>query len=129
MSPQSPPKRDTLYYDGACGMCRRSARILRALDWLGRLAIVDWARVPDAALPVPRERALEGIPMRTARGAVLVGFRAVRRALRQTPLGVLPALLMFLPGISHAGERVYRSIARRRARSLACAAPVGHGRG
>lgn len=121
--------RDTLYYDGACGMCRRSVRILRSLDWFGRLAFVDSTTVHEAGLPVARERALEGIPMRTAGGAVLVGFSAVRRALRQTPLGLLPALVMYLPGVSHAGERVYRAVARRRARSLTCAAPIGIGPG
>lgn len=60
--------------------------------------------------------------MRTRRGKTLVGFAAIRRALLQTPVGVLPALLMHLPGISHMGQRIYNHIAANRRRSLACAA-------
>lgn len=115
--------RDTLYYDGACGFCSRSVRIIRSLDWLSRLRFVDSTALPDDELPVPRDESLVGIPMRTRSGRALVGFPAVRRALAQTPLGVLPALLMYLPGVSHAGRAAYNLIAARRARDAAC--PTG----
>lgn len=108
--------RDTCYYDGLCGMCRRSVRVLSAMDWLGRLDFTDVTRVDPAELPVPIDAALGGMPMRTAGGAVLVGFPAVRRALRQTPLGVLPALLLYLPGVSALGRAVYDRIAASRRR-------------
>ena len=109
-------RRDCLYYDGACGMCRRSCRALRRLDWLGRLRGVDMLSVPEDELPVPIEVALHGLPMRTRSGAVLVGFPALRRALVQTPLGCLPALLLYLPIVSHAGRWAYRVIAMHRGR-------------
>ncbi len=112
--------RDTLFYDGQCGMCRRSVRLFRALDWLRRLDYADSTTTPEHLLPVRMEAAMEGIPMRTRDGRVLVGFPAVRRALSRTPLGLLPALLMHLPGISHAGTAGYNAIARRRRRTLAC---------
>jgi len=113
--------RDTLYYDGACGLCQRSVRILRRLDWLDRLRFQDMTQISDADLPVPRERALEGIPMRTRDGRALVGFPAMRRALLQTPLGALPALLLYIPGVSHIGAIVYARIARSRSReALTC---------
>lgn len=108
--------RDTLYYDGACGMCRRSTRALRRLDWLGRLAFEDMTRTPPADLPVSPDDAMRGLPMRTRTGGVLIGYPSMRRALLQTPLGFLPALLMYVPGISHAGEGVYRRVAASRAR-------------
>lgn len=110
------PRHDTLYYDGACGMCRRSTRALRRLDWLGRLAFEDMTRTPPGELPVSPDAAMRGLPMRTRAGAALVGYPAMRRALLQTPLGFLPALLMYLPGISHAGEWVYGRVAAGRAR-------------
>lgn len=122
MAPRDAPARDTLYYDGACGMCRRSTRFLRAIDWLGRLAFQDMTGVPDAELPVDRDEAMRGIPMLTRTGRALVGYPAMRRALLQTPLGVLPALVMYLPGVSHVGRRVYRRVAENRARALVCEA-------
>ena len=115
--------RDVLYYDGACGMCRRTARCLHALDWLHRLKVMDMTGVDDAALPVARERALEGIPMWTRDGRAVVGFPAVRQALLQTPLGVLPACVMYVPGVSHVCAGVYRHIAAHRRRNQACALP------
>jgi len=106
--------RDRLYFDGQCGLCRRSSRVLRRLDWLGRLEFVDMSSVPVERLPVDLETAMRGIPMRTSGGEVLVGFPAMRRALLQTPLGCLPALLLCVPGVSHVGKGVYAFVAARR---------------
>ena len=50
----------------------------------------------------------------------------MRLALRRTPLGLLPALLMCLPGISHAGRRVYAHVAANRpCNKGACAIDAG----
>jgi predicted DCC family thiol-disulfide oxidoreductase YuxK len=112
--------RDTLYYDGLCGLCQRSTRILRAIDWLGRLRFEDMTKVPEDELPVSMDAALKGIPMRTRDGRTLVGFPALRRAMLRTPLGCLPALLLYLPGISHFGRFIYARVAASRSRA-ACA--------
>ncbi len=117
---QSP--RDILYYDGQCGMCRRSVRIIRALDWLHRLDSQDSTAIDANQLPVSRDSSLIGIPMLTRQGETLIGFPAIRRALRQTPIGVIPALLLYLPGFSHLGKRIYNSIAARRNRTAVCVA-------
>lgn len=112
--------KDILYYDGACGMCTRSTRILRAMDWFGVLEFRDSNRVPDEELPTSRETSLVGIPMRTRDGRVLVGFPAVRRAMLKTPLGAIPALVMYVPGVSHLCDALYRRIAAARTRNVAC---------
>ncbi len=109
--------RDTCYYDGQCGMCQRTRRVLMALDWLGRLEFQDMTRVASGTLPVAMDVAMRGMPMRTRGGAVLVGFPAVRRALLQTPVGCAPALLLYVPGISHVATVVYRHLAENRARA------------
>lgn len=96
-------------------MCRRTTRILRRLDWLGRLEFRDMLKEPN--LPVAMEVAMQGMPMRTRQGRVLVGFPAVRRALLQTPLGAVPALVLYVPGVSNLGQVVYGWVARNRARS------------
>jgi predicted DCC family thiol-disulfide oxidoreductase YuxK len=106
--------RDTCFYDGQCGLCRRSTLILRRLDWLHRLDFRDMNASPD--LPVTPDVAMRGMPMRTWRGTILVGFPAVRRALLQTPLGAAVALPLYVPGLSHLAARVYRRIAANRGR-------------
>ena len=116
--------RDRVYYDGRCGMCRRTARTLRRLDWFGRLEFVDLTSVPERELPVAIDAALRGMPMRTAGGRTLVGYPAVRRALLQTPLGFCLAAILYLPGVSGAGRRIYDAIARRRRRDVCAMAEV-----
>lgn len=108
------------FYDGQCGMCRRTTRLLRAVDWFGRLNFVDMTSIPAADLPVDPEAAMKGMPMRTRDGRTLVGFPAVRRALAQTPLAPL-AWLLYLPVISAAGAAAYRHIAAGRRRDCATA--------
>lgn len=108
------------YFDGRCGFCRRSARILHRLDWLGRLEFVDLTSIPPAELPVPIEAAMKGMPLRTRAGRVLLGFPAIRHALLQTPLGCVPALLMWVPGVSQLAGWAYEWIATNRKRD-ACA--------
>lgn len=94
--------------------------MLQKLDWLGRLEFRDMTVEPPESLPVPMEAAMRGMPMRTGDGRVLVGFPAVRRAMLQTPVGFLPALPLYVPGISHLAAVVYRHIALNRSRD-ACA--------
>src|SRR5262245_21086801 len=108
-------RQDTCYYDGKCGLCTRSKRVLTALDWLGTLRFEDLNRTAD--LPVPIETALQGMPMRTFEGRVLVGYPAMRRALLRTPLGALFAWMLYMPGLSWIGRHVYDWIARRRSRT------------
>lgn len=119
-------ERDVLYYDGKCGLCRRSVRWLRALDWLGRLEGRDLTAVSKEDLPVRYDLALEGIPMRTRRGDVLLGFQAARRALVQTPAGLLPGGMLYLPGFSRLGEAIYKHVALNRRRELDSTCPL-HG--
>lgn len=114
---------DTCYFDGQCGLCQGTGRVLRRLDVLGRLQFEDMTAVDPARLPVPWETAMRGMPMQTGDGRVLVGFSAVRRALVQTPLGALAAWVLYVPGVSWVGTRVYNGMARRRRR--ACSVPMG----
>ncbi len=109
-----PGTRDICYFDGQCGMCRRTVRVLHTLDWFGRLESRDMTGAGD--LPVSMEVAMTGMPMRTRDGRVLVGFAAVRRALSQTIAG--PAgWVLYVPGIAWLAERTYRIIARNRRRA------------
>lgn len=110
--------RDVCYYDGRCGFCRGTTRWLHRLDWLHRLEIRDMHAADAVELPVPIERAMEGMPMRTGNGRVLIGLPAVRRALRMTPIGFLPAIVLYLPGISLVARYVYGYVANHRPRDV-----------
>jgi len=103
-------------------MCVRSTRILRRLDWFGRLSFQDLTALPAAELPVEPARALLGMPMRTADGRVLVGFEAIRRAMLRTPVGALPAVVLYLPLVSSGGRFFYERVAGGRSRN-SCPAP------
>jgi predicted DCC family thiol-disulfide oxidoreductase YuxK len=108
--------RDVCFYDGRCGLCRRSRAILTVLDWFRRLEFIDMSSLESSKLPVDPDVAMRGMPMRTGGGRVLVGYQAVRRALLQTPLGCLPAALLYVPAVSTFGSRVYTLIATQRGR-------------
>lgn len=116
--------RDVCYYDGACGMCVRSTRILRRLDWFGRLSFQDLTALPPDQLPVDLDRALRGMPMRTGDGRVLVGFPAIRRALRRTPIGFIPAVALYLPLVSSIARFFYERIAAGRSREARTVDPT-----
>lgn len=108
--------RDRCFYDGRCGFCRRSVTWLRRLDWLRRLELYDLHQA-GADLPVSLDLADTGMPMRTGSGRVLLGFPAIRRAMLQTPLGCLPALVLYVPGISHLAGLGYERVAKHRPRN------------
>lgn len=109
-------------YDGLCLLCRRSIRVVRALDVLGRVSIHD---ANDRTAVLAAFPALEGRDLDDAmyalddRGRVHRGFYAFRRlAWALPPLWVLVPLL-YVPGVSAVGERAYAYVARNRSR-LGC---------
>lgn len=106
----------TCYYDGACGLCRTCIRALKAIDWLGRIRAEDATRLPEDQLPVTRRQAIESVILTTPRGRVLRGVRAVRGALVRTPLGAIPGALLYVPGLSHAGDALYKWVSSHRTR-------------
>ena len=57
-------KRDICLYDGHCGMCRRTARTLRFLDWFGLLAFADLAEASRTNPMIDPAAALRGMPIR-----------------------------------------------------------------
>jgi predicted DCC family thiol-disulfide oxidoreductase YuxK len=113
-------------YDGGCGLCVRSVKILHGLDFGGVLEYLDLEddaqadRVPG----VTRDQALAAMHVVDDDGELYRGFFAVRRLAR-----TLPALWPLLP-VFHAplskriGPRVYDRVARRRTRG-GCHLSVG----
>lgn len=115
-----------LIYDGQCGFCRWSLRLVRRLDPKGRLRFHD-ATMREAVLREFPE--LEGSDLADAMFAVdeqrhvYRGFFAFRRLIWESPRmwALLP--LFYFPGAGLVGPRVYAWVARNR-RKFGCESDV-----
>lgn len=117
--------RPIVIYDDACGWCVGSVRRVQAADWFGRLEVLGYtdavARYPE----VGRGALGDGLRVRFADGSVTIGIDAIRSILMRTPLGMLPGLALWVPGVHWMGARIYGVIARRR--PTACELPTPRG--
>lgn len=106
-------------YDGRCGFCVRSLRVCRALDVRGALSVHDatareevLARFPELVHADFDNAMFVVAPDRS----VTRGFFAFRRIAQESPL-MWPFLpLLYFPGSSAIGPRVYAWVARNRRR-------------
>lgn len=109
-------------FDGECPLCRKSVAILRKLDWLGMLEYRNAResdKLPESPLPLDPKRLLEQMHLVT-RKRVYVGFAAFRWMAWRLPLLTLFAPLLYLPGVSVLGTRLYMWVARNRFRLVPC---------
>jgi predicted DCC family thiol-disulfide oxidoreductase YuxK len=112
----------SVIYDGLCLFCLRSLRVVRALDVRRALEFHD---ANDREAVLGRYPALAGVDLDAAmyavdaRGRVYQGFYAFRRIAWTTPFEWWLLPLLYLPGVSFVGERVYGLVARNRPR-LGC---------
>jgi predicted DCC family thiol-disulfide oxidoreductase YuxK len=108
----------TAIYDGRCVICNTTRRVVRALDWFGRVEFVDLHQreTVEARFPqIDHERAMGEIHVIDDSGEVFAGFRGTRRMLRSLPLGLPLYAILRLPVIGDwLGPKVYRFIARNR---------------
>lgn len=119
-------------YDGGCGFCVRSLRMVRALDLWGRLRFHDATDREGVRRRFPGLAAAEldeAMYAVDGSGAVYRGFFAFRRMAWVSPL-LWPLLLPFYcPGAGRLGPRVYAWVARNRSRlgcrSDRCGLPPG----
>lgn len=109
--------RALVVYDGQCRFCLASVASLRRLDWRRRLSYGD-ARSADVLRENPSidpVRALARLHLVTPDGArVLDGFHAFRWLAGRLPLLWIAWPVLWLPGMSALGTRVYDWIARNR---------------
>ena len=108
----------TVIFDGDCGFCRRAITWGTRLDWLRR---VEWrARLePGLAERFPQlsgEETQGRMVSIRKDGKTYGGFFAVRDILIHLPLTWLPALFLYVPGVSRLGVPAYAWIARNRHR-------------
>ena len=110
-------------FDGGCPLCRRSARQLRAIDWLHRLRLVDGTNA-DA-----RERIAPGLTEAAIliemyvvdeHGSRSAGYEGYLQIARVVPLMWPFWIVGRLPGIRALGHLAYRTIAANRVRRGRC---------
>ncbi len=101
-------------YDDRCGFCRRSVRLLRALDRGGKHQYEGSSNEALlAALGISASETDEELKL-SMNGQLYGGYDAVVEALGALPLTFWLAPLMRLAPIRWLGRKVYRSIARNR---------------
>ena len=113
----------TVLFDGGCPMCRRTVRVLRRLDWLGRLAYADVTEpgVLERHAPgLSEAEALVEMYVVDGRGRRTAGFEGYLRIALVVPVLWPLALLGRLPGLRQIGHAVYGVIAANRVRRGRC---------
>lgn len=104
-------------YDGHCGLCVQLVRLIRRLDWLRRLAYRDaqnWSDVHATFPTLDREHLLGEIHIIRPDGPILAGYDGMRHLLKHLPLFCWLYPLLFLPGITWLGPKLYRWVAAHR---------------
>jgi predicted DCC family thiol-disulfide oxidoreductase YuxK len=118
----------TVFFDGACPLCRREIAHYRARDRAARIAFVDIAADPAPLLTigVTQAEALAAMHALHADGRVVRGATAFVALWEQIPGWRLAArLVRAIPGLLPLAERVYAWIAPRRARVAAVLCRTG----
>jgi predicted DCC family thiol-disulfide oxidoreductase YuxK len=113
-----------IYYDGTCGFCERSVRLIPALFLLPGAEL----RAAQSEPPIESEmRARNSWVIVDPRGTHHTGFRAVAALAAASPLLWSLAPILQRPWLARLGERAYALVARHRTTAcpLAAAAAAG----
>jgi predicted DCC family thiol-disulfide oxidoreductase YuxK len=110
-------KQVTILYDGRCNLCQHSIRWCKRFDWLQHLSPVDYHNEKKREEVAPGlffEDLNRAMHVRLLNGKTLKGFQGIRALCWHLPLFVLVTPLLYLPGISHFGDFMYKQIADNR---------------
>jgi predicted DCC family thiol-disulfide oxidoreductase YuxK len=119
-----------LMYDGACALCTKTAAIVRRVDLLGRVRLMEVAAhgesVASRSPRLDRVAWLRDIHVVDRSGSITAGFDAYRILARNVPVGWLILPVLYFPGVAFLGRRAYRLIAdhRTRVREIDRDAPI-----
>lgn len=119
MSPSPPPAKPTVYFDGACPVCRREIAVYQRGAGADAVCWVDASACPPDALggDLPRDQALARLHLRQADGRLVHGaaaFLAMWQALPQHPRLARLAHLLDRPWIVHLLDVAYTAFLRLR---------------
>jgi predicted DCC family thiol-disulfide oxidoreductase YuxK len=106
-------------YDGHCGLCKKTVKMLKRLDWFKRLHFVNYqdeAARNRVAPEITYEKLDKSMHIKWDNGKTRHGFPAMRAVTWKLPLLWPVAPFLYLPGIAHLGNAVYKEIAAKRKR-------------
>lgn len=111
-----PVKPHIVLYDDECPMCTFQMRVLSWLDWFNALALVPMSdpRTREIAPSLRREDLQAAIHCVTTSGRIHRGARCLRFAGMRLPLMLPLALVLWIPGVIHVAEIVYKWVSRNR---------------
>jgi len=112
-------------YDGQCPLCNRTVRVLGFFDLFARLEFLDFRRLDLAEYNLLHKMALTIQDLDRemyviSRGQAYIGYYGYRVLALALPAIWPLSPLLFLPGVSWVGERVYGYIARNRLALVHC---------
>lgn len=111
-------------FDGECALCRKTTGILKRFDWLHQLQFHNCREVEsipaNEAHLDPERMIAEMHVLSPDRRMAVSGFRAVRSIARHLPVlwPIFP--LLFVPGMTRLGQKIYLWIARNRFQLVPC---------
>lgn len=110
-----PARAVTVVFDSDCGICLWLCRLLKRLDPWQRVGFVGNHELERLPAGVDPELCESSVVVVDARGGLHLEEKAVRRAVRALPGGILLVWWLYVPGPSHVARALYRWVARRRA--------------
>lgn len=114
----APRSRTVMIFDGSCGICTRTRRVVGALDILGRIEMLDAVREWDVIArrfpALSQIECLTDMHVVSPEGQVQTGFGAYRLLAWQIPLAWILLPVLYLPPVPQLGARVYRAVADNR---------------
>lgn len=119
----------TVLYDDGCGRCQRFMRVAQALDFGKRLEPLGLSdpKVAERFPYLSSADLMRELYVVEETGKVYRGVRAVRRLAVELPVIWPLATVMYLPGVIHIGDWIYRRLADARRHSPAGCSPKHHG--
>lgn len=119
-----------IYYDDGCGFCVRAMRLGRRMDFFHRVSFHPLSGLDRTLEPwnrIPPEAMLRDIHGADRSGRIYQGIALYRAALSAMVWTRPFAWLLYLPGIYHLANLIYRRIADGRNRN-GCAVDSGAAR-
>jgi predicted DCC family thiol-disulfide oxidoreductase YuxK len=112
--------RTTVIYDSGCALCTQSVRLIRRLDWRRALDYLDAQNPTNVHQQFPAlvdqldAQELLGEIHVVVGDRVFAGYAGMRAIVRWLPLVIGLYPLMFVPGITWIGARIYKWVAAHR---------------
>jgi predicted DCC family thiol-disulfide oxidoreductase YuxK len=103
-------------FDDECSLCTFQSRVITWLDWFNTVSLmpISSKRVAEVAPRLTRTDLQEAIHCVPPNGCVQRGARCIRHISLRMPLAFPVAVVLWIPGVIHVAEIVYRWISRHR---------------